>query len=53
MSNKGYEVYDFSGFLRRPLDKALGQADVCFVKKDGILRTSNRWRKPPLKQVVT
>lgn len=51
MSQKGYEVYDFPGFLRRPLDKALGQADVCFVKKDGILRTSNRWRKRPVKPV--
>ncbi len=53
MSQKGYEVYDFPGFLRRPLDKALGQADVCFVKKDGILRTSNRWRKKPVKPVTT
>lgn len=51
MSQKGYEVYDFPGFLRRPLDKALGQADVCFVKKDGILRSSNRWRKKPVKPV--
>jgi FkbM family methyltransferase len=51
MSQRGYEIYDFAGFLRRPLDKALGQADVCFVKSDGILRSSNRWRKPPVKKV--
>jgi FkbM family methyltransferase len=43
MLNSGYVVYDFPGFLRRPLDGALGQCDICFVKRDGFLRTSNRW----------
>ncbi|MBL8005903.1 MAG: FkbM family methyltransferase [Ignavibacteria bacterium] len=43
MSLKGYEIYDFPGFLRRPFDNALGQADVCFVRKDGFLRSSNAW----------
>lgn len=46
MAERGYEVYDFSGFLRRPYDGALGQMDICFVKKDGIFRTSNDWYKP-------
>lgn len=46
MAVRGYEVYDFSGFLRRPYDGALGQMDICFVKKDGIFRTSNDWYKP-------
>ncbi|MBV6478192.1 MAG: hypothetical protein HGGPFJEG_00940 [Ignavibacteria bacterium] len=45
MYDKGYEVYDFPGFLRRPYDNALGQADVCFAKKNGILRSSNSWFK--------
>lgn len=45
MYDKGYEVYDFPGFLRRPYDNALGQADVCFAKKNGILRASNSWFK--------
>jgi len=45
MSNKGYEVFDFPGFSRRPFDNALGQIDVCFVKKDSKLRSSNAWFK--------
>lgn len=48
MAERGYEVYDFSGFLRRPYDGALGQMDICFVKKDGIFRTSNDWYKPQI-----
>lgn len=43
MTQQGYEIYDFAGFLRRPFDGALAQIDVCFAKKDGILRASNRW----------
>jgi len=44
MLERGYVVYDFPGFLRRPLDGALGQCDICFVKKDGFLRASNDWK---------
>lgn len=44
MLERNYVVYDFSGFLRRPFDGALGQCDICFVKKDGFLRKSNRWK---------
>jgi FkbM family methyltransferase len=43
MLERGYVAYDFPGFLRRPLDGALGQCDVCFVKKDGFFRKSNHW----------
>lgn len=43
MLERDYVVYDFPGFLRRPLDGALGQCDICFVKKDGFLRKSNDW----------
>jgi FkbM family methyltransferase len=43
MDDRGYVVYDFPGFLRRPHDGALGQCDVCFVKKNGSLRSSNAW----------
>ena len=42
----GYEIYDFAGYLRRPYDGALGQVDICFAKRDGILRSSNLWAKP-------
>lgn len=45
MAERGYEIYDFPGFLRRPFDGALGQMDVCFARKNGILRASNDWIK--------
>lgn len=44
MLEKNYEVYDFAGFLRRPYDGALGQCDICFVKKGGFLKQSNNWQ---------
>ncbi len=45
MAKKGYEIYDFAGFLRRPYDRALGQTDICFARKNGFLRSSDNWRK--------
>ncbi len=44
MAERDYVVYDFPGFLRRPYDGALGQCDICFVKRTGFLRKSNRWK---------
>jgi FkbM family methyltransferase len=43
MLERDYVVYDFPGFLRRPFDGALGQCDICFVKRNGFLRSSNGW----------
>ena len=43
MKERGYCIYDFGGFLRRNYDGALAQCDICFVKKDSILRQSNAW----------
>ncbi len=43
MHDHGYVPYDFCGFLRRPFDGALGQADVAFAKDNGALRASARW----------
>jgi FkbM family methyltransferase len=43
MFERGYVVYDFGGFLRRPLDNAVGQCDLCFVKLNGALKISNEW----------
>ena len=43
MAEKGYIVYDFADLKRRPFDGALGQADVCFVKRDGIFTRHKRW----------
>lgn len=43
MHRRGYAVYDVCGFLRRPLDRALGQLDLAFVREDGPLRRDRRW----------
>ncbi len=45
MHSRGFVAYDFAGFLRRPRDGALGQADVCFVREEGVLRQSSDWSK--------
>lgn len=44
MGERGYEVYDITGYLRRPFDGALGQVDLAFAKREGILRQSNKWQ---------
>ncbi len=44
MAARNYEIYDVTGFLRRPLDGALGQIDLAFAKADGQLRRDLRWR---------
>lgn len=44
MAERGYAAYDFGGFQRRPVDGALAQTDVCFVKRDGFLRRIHGWK---------
>ena len=43
MDKRGFRAYDFCGFLRRPLDGALGQTDIAFARSDGVLRNSKMW----------
>ena len=43
MHERGYELYDVPGYFRRPLDGAVGQLDLAFARRDGVLRSSNRW----------
>jgi FkbM family methyltransferase len=43
MASEGYEVYDFPGYIRRPLDGALGTVDVAFVRVDGPFWQSTLW----------
>jgi FkbM family methyltransferase len=38
MTERGYVIYDFAGFNRRPLDGSLGQTDICFVRASSPLR---------------
>jgi FkbM family methyltransferase len=43
MGEREYELYDITGYLRRPLDGALGQADLAFVKAEGRFRAHSKW----------
>lgn len=44
MYARGFVVYDLLDGLFRPLDGAMGQIDVVFVKENSALRASHRWR---------
>jgi FkbM family methyltransferase len=43
MAKREYVLFDISGFIRRELDNALGQLDLCFVKKGGPFHNDFRW----------
>jgi FkbM family methyltransferase len=44
MAERGYVPYDLCWFLRRPLDGALGLADIAFALEDGFLRSQIEWQ---------
>ncbi len=43
MSEKNYVVYDMFDFQQRPIDNALAQADILFVKRNGYFRDSHSY----------
>jgi FkbM family methyltransferase len=43
LAERGFVAYDICGLTRRPLDKALWQADFIFVPLDSPLRSDKRW----------
>ncbi|AEE50735.1 FkbM family methyltransferase [Haliscomenobacter hydrossis] len=43
MAKYGFVAYDICSLVRRPLDKALWQVDVIFVKLDHSIRNDKRW----------
>lgn len=43
MARYGYEVYDFTAFQKRRYDGALGQSEVAFARRDGVLRRHQDW----------
>lgn len=43
MQKNGYQLYDIFGFNYRPLDHALWQTDIVFVKADSPLLASTSW----------
>ena len=46
MRDRGYVVYDIYGGHLRPLDGALAQVDLAFVRDDGRFRTSHDYATP-------
>jgi FkbM family methyltransferase len=43
MSDRGYEIYDITEYLRRPHDGSLGHVDFAFVKAKGMFRCTEAW----------
>lgn len=43
MAERGYEIYDIAGQIRRPIDGALGQLDIAFARRSGFLRRHDLW----------
>jgi FkbM family methyltransferase len=43
LNERDWVAYDICGLTRRPLDKALWQADFIFVPRDSSLRSDKRW----------
>jgi hypothetical protein len=41
MKNRGFVAYDIILGWNRPLDNALGQVDIAFVKDEGMFRTNH------------
>lgn len=41
MDRKGFVVYDIFSFSNRPLDSALAQVDIAFVKRESLFRTKH------------
>jgi FkbM family methyltransferase len=44
MAERGYYVYDISGFIRRPYDGAVGMLDLCFSRT--LRGPENEWYAP-------
>ncbi len=44
LNDRDWVAYDICGLTRRPLDKALWQADLIFVPRNSPLRTDKRWK---------
>jgi FkbM family methyltransferase len=43
LGDRGFVPYDIASLIRRPLDRALWQADFLFVQADGPFRSDKRW----------
>ena len=43
LAERGFVLYDLYDLHTRPLDQALGMADLVFARRDGVLRASQRF----------
>jgi hypothetical protein len=43
MSSRNFIPYEFVDFLRRPLDGAMGQCDILFIRKGHQLISNTKW----------
>lgn len=53
LKERNFLVYDIFGGLTRPLDDALAQVDLVFVKKDGFFRRSSHFASEVQRQEMT
>jgi len=53
MSSQGFVAYDFVNLAWRPLDNALWQCDLAFVKESGRFRTSNSYIKKEQEEALS
>jgi FkbM family methyltransferase len=44
LKERGFVMFDLLGMSRRPLDQALAQLDILFVKETSTFRADHRWR---------
>ena len=47
LDERDFVAYDICGLTRRPLDGALWQTDIVFVKRDSAFRQDKRWQSGP------
>ena len=53
MRKRGFVTYDIFGFRYRPLDGALSQIDMVFVKENGLFRQSHAFASPQQRERMT
>jgi FkbM family methyltransferase len=53
MKKRGFVTYDIFGYQFRPLDGALSQVDMVFVKEDGLFRQSHAFASPRQRERMT
>lgn len=53
MRNEGFALYDIFGLSHRPLDGALAQADLCFVKANGPFRRLHQFATAAQRREIT